>query len=303
MFSVWTLVPLSHGTIIERILASVGNEVITLADYQRFLKVFHGAEHNDVVDEKLLRTLVEEKIIVREARKKGLEADTVEVDRMIEEIRSQNDLSGEDFEKALKEEGLNLGWYRKMLEEKVLESKLVGSEVDSKILIRDEEILEYYHENKKRFLDSPEMVEIKAIYMVLKEGASLTEITDMKRRALKITALLKDGENFDKLVDEFSDEPLKSQKGVLGMFTEGALITPLDRAAFSLKEGEISDPVWVNEGVYILKHGGKTGESYKSVEDVKEEIRGILFNQKREKLYNEWIQTLWEKSSVIIHRN
>ena len=39
--------------------------------------------------------------------------------------------------------------------------------------------------------------------------------------------------------------------------------------AFSLKEGEISDPVWVNEGAYILRLLKRTDESFQTFEAVK----------------------------------
>ncbi len=70
-----------------------------------------------------------------------------------------------------------------------------------------------------------------------------------------------------------------------------------------MKEGEISDPVWVGEGVYILQITSKSGETFKTFDEVKEEIYDTLYRQKRDKAYNEWIKALWEKSSVTINRN
>jgi parvulin-like peptidyl-prolyl isomerase len=125
----------------------------------------------------------------------------------------------------------------------------------------------------------------------------------MKKRALRIVALLRDGDNFERLVDEYSDEPLKSDQGLLGKFTRGALIPPLDRKAFSMKAGEISDPVWVGDGVFILQLTNRTEESYKPLEEVKGRIHDILFRQKREKVFNDWIKALGERSSVRIYQN
>ena len=87
---------------------------------------------------------------------------------------------------------------------------------------------------------------------------------------------------------------------MLGKFTRGILIPPLDNKAFSMKNGEISEPIKVNEGVYILQLINKTNESFKSIEEVKEEIRSYLYEQEKEKLFNTWMNELWKKASVII---
>ncbi len=293
----------THGVIVDRILATVGDEVITFADYQQFIKGIGDIGNKDVIDENLLKRFIEERIILQEGKKKGIEATEGEIDRTIEEFRAHNDLSQEDFEKFLNEEGMNINSYKKILRDRILVSKLINSDVDSKIIVKDNEIEEYYNAHQMEFISSPEKAEIQAIFLRLKEGASVTEITDLKRKTLKISALLKDGYNFERLVDEYSDEPLKSQGGMLGKFTRGTLIPPLDNKAFALKEGEITDPVWVSDGVYILKLVKKTGDSFKLFEEVKAGIQNYLYQQKREKIYNEWIKSLWEKSSVKIHQS
>ena len=292
----------AHGLTVNRVLATVGGEIITFTEYKLFVKGLEG-ESKDEVDETLLTKLIEEKIIIQEAKRKGFDASDVEVQKMVEEFKTENGLSKEELENFLKEEGLNINNYQQIVRGKVLLSKIISSEVDSKVIVRDGEIKESYQKNKKEFLSGPQKVEVKAIFLKLREDASVTEITDLKLRALRIMTLLKDGYNFDSLVDEYSDEPLKSQGGMLGKFTKGALIPSLDDKAFSMKEGEISDPIWVSEGVYILHLMSKSSETFKTYDEVKEEIYSSLYKQKRNKIYNEWIKALWEKASVTINQS
>jgi len=134
----------------------------------------------------------------------------------------------------------------------------------------------------------------------LPDDASITEVTDMKRKALWIAAQLKDGAGFDRLAEKYSDEPLRSQGGRLGEFTSDAIIPSLGRKAFSMKKGQISEPIWVSDGAYILYLVDKTDESFKPLGEVSEGIKGQLSNQKKERLFNEWMRTLWEKASVTI---
>lgn len=292
---------LSQGKTIDKILAIVDDRVITLADYDFFLRGLDGAAMADgVIDERALRQLVEDKLMAIEAGRRGIEVPDGEVEESIEEFKTQNAMSGADFETFLQDDGLDLKQFRAMVRERLLISHLVSMDVDAKVLIADQEVEEYYLIHKGDFLDSPEYVELKAIFLLLREESSITEITDMKRRALRIAAMLRDGADFDHLVDEYSDEPLKSHRGVLGRFPRGALIAKLDEKAFSMKKGEISEPVWVGRGAFILHLIDRTVETYIPLEQVKGRIYDTLFKQKREKIFNDWIKALREKSSVRI---
>jgi len=293
----------AEGLVVDRVLATVGGEVITFADYRLFAKSMGAPAHVEEIDQQLLKDMIEERIMLQEAQRKGIFATDPEVESAIEEFRDQNGFSGEELERFLLEEGMSLDAYGKITKERIMVSKLIDGDVDSKVIIGRGEIEEFYLANKNQFLRSPEKIEVKAIFLKLGESASVTEITDLKLKALKIVALLAEGDNFDRLVDEYSDEPLKSHGGVLGQFARGSLVSALDNAAFALREGQTSDPVWVSEGAYILQLSKRFGESFKPVYEVEGEIRDNLRGIKREKLFNEWLKTLWEKTSVTINQS
>ena len=292
----------SYGRIVDRVLATVGDEAITLADYQKSVRTAGEAGISETVEHDILKKMIEEKIILQEAKRKGVEVSDAEVDRTIAEVKQQYSLSPDDLEKVLKEEGTTLAAYRRTTRESIMISRLIDGNVDAKVFIGDQEIDEYYRANQKEFVSSPETVEVKAIFLRLRDGASVTELTDLKLKSLRVATLLQGGDHFDRLLYEYSDEPLKSNEGVLGQFTKGALVPRLDSVVFALREGETSSPVWVSEGAYILQLVRRNSEQYKTLPEVKEEIRHRLHTQKREKIFNEWRKTLWEKSFVTINQ-
>lgn len=291
-----------HAETVDRILATIDDQVITLADYKLFFKNLGDRVMGEDVDEKVLRQLLEEKLIVREAKKRGMDASDGEVEKMIEEFKAENNLNTDTFETYLKDDGIDLEKFRSLVQERILISQILSSDVDAKVLVTEQEVEDFYLSHRREFLDTPEYVELKAIFFLIREGSSVTEITDAKRRALRIVALLKEGANFETLVEEYSDEPLKSDRGVLGKFARGALIAPLDQKAFSMKAGEISDPIWIGDGVFILQLVGKSEETYLPLEQVRKTIYDSLFRQRRDRVFNDWIKVLWEKSSVRIHQ-
>lgn len=292
----------SFALIVDRVLATVNGEIITYADYVRFTGNSLKFTDQDWVEESLLRSLIEDRMILFEAKKRGIETSEKEVDRAIEEFNKKNNFSPDDFEEGLREEGMTLQMYRNSVRENITLSKLVHEEVDAKIFVTDKEAEGYFASHTKEFLITFETREVKTIFLRVREGASVTELTDLKRRTLEIVSRLKNGADFDMLVEEYADEPLKSLGGVLGTFRRGTLVPALDEKAFAMKRGETSEPIWVAEGVYILRIVNTTDERYKTFDEVRSEVRNILFKQKKEKLYKEWLKTLWDKTPVTINQ-
>ena len=291
----------SHGITMDKVLAVVDKEAVTLSDYILFAKSLGIAADKETVDERTLGKLIEEKVILHEAGRRGMEAGDSEADKMIEEVRKESGLSRGEFEGELAKEGMNLQRYRTLMKDKMTVLKLVDADVDSKVIVTDKEIENAYNANKRDYVISPALAEVKAIFLRLGEGATATEVTDLKRKVLQISLLLKKGDNFEAVVNRYSDEPLKSKKGKLGEFQRGALIPELDKKAFSMNAGEISDPIWVKEGVYILQLVSRTDEKFKSPGEVREEIYKHLYAQHKERIFSEWVRVLWEKSSITIN--
>lgn len=293
---------LSYGFTLDKVLAVVDNDAITLTDYLLFAKSMDVgvSEHADV-DKTLLKKLIEEKIILHEATRRGVEVTDAETNDLIEQVVKEGGLSQSDLEKELLKEGMNFKSYKKTMKERLAALKLIGTEVDSKVIVTDKEVEKFYRENREEYVSHPARAEVKAIFFKLDAGATVTEITDLKRKALKISAQLKNGQDFESLADRYNDEHLKERQGRLGEFQKGALIPELDRKVFSMQSGETSGPVWVKDGVYIVKLVNKTDAVFKPLEEVKSEIRKHLFAQRRGKLFNEWVKSLWEKAFVTIN--
>ncbi len=293
----------SFAETINRVLASIGNNLITYSDYLKFSGEIQDKNSAGKIDEKILKNLIEEKIMLEEAEKLMIEVDDKEIEEAVKDFMVQHKLSPDTLKLQIKQEGLDNTGFLKIMKEKIMVSKLINMQIDSKIFITEDEKISYYNKNRNNYIHIPEKVEVKAVFLKLKESATLTELTDLKRKALKVTKLLRDGEPFESILEKYSDEPLKSQNGFLGVFEKGKMIPQLDAIAFSMKKGEISDPIWVQDGAYILNIVSKTREVYKPYEWVKDEISNIIYIEKKDKLYNEWIKKLWEKYSVKINLN
>lgn len=163
-----------------------------------------------------------------------------------------------------------------------------------KSTIKDKEVEKYYKENiygdvrVKHILIEPETL----------TGMTTEEIADAKKEAEKtakdIIKKLKDGEDFDKLAKEYSDDKSNAEKGGdLGWFNTGEMEEEFEKASFELKKGKYTTtPVETSYGYHIIY---KTDEKAKpELKDVKEEILDTLVEEKLAKDANLYYEALEE---------
>lgn len=289
-----------YSRTVDRVVAVVNGEVITLTEYDRFVARTDQTVDRGTVSEKYLKTLIEERLILQEAKRKGHDATEEEVSQNLASFLDKAGIQEKEFEKKIAAENLSMSDYRTLLKQIIISLKCIEKEVNANVIVSSSDLSRYYEKHRNSFMESPEKVLVMAIVMKLSSRPSLTEITDLKIRSLKVYSEIKNGEPFDRQVNKYADESIKSLGGRLGEFERGALIPVLDDKIFSMKEGEVSEPVWTKEGVYILKVVKRTQVVYTPLDKVKEELYAKAYEEKREEAFNVWMKKLWEKSSVNI---
>ncbi|MBW2604550.1 MAG: SurA N-terminal domain-containing protein [Deltaproteobacteria bacterium] len=145
----------------------------------------------------------------------------------------------------------------------------------SEVLLSDEEVREYYDENLETF-EIPKTVEARHILLRVDQDADSNTVKQTKDRALNILNLAKDGKDFGKLAQQYSEGPTRDKGGYLGKFKKEAMVKPFADEAFSLKAGEISEPVRTRFGWHLIKVEKINEASVTSFDDAKKNIRKKL---------------------------
>ncbi|MBW2449959.1 MAG: SurA N-terminal domain-containing protein [Deltaproteobacteria bacterium] len=145
----------------------------------------------------------------------------------------------------------------------------------SKIVLSDEEVREYYDDNLETF-KTPKTVEARHILLKVNRDADPETVKKTKDRALNILKLAKEGKDFAELAKQYSEGPTRNNGGYLGKFKRDAMVKPFSDMAFSLKAGEISEPVRTRFGWHLIKVEKVNEASVTSFDDAKKDIRKKL---------------------------
>src|SRR5699024_1817239 len=181
-----------------------------------------------------------------------------EVDK---EVKKVKDELGDQFEMVLQQQGFeDEEAFRKVIRESLLQEAALSEDVE----IKDKEIKKQYERMK---------TEIKAQHILVED----------EKTAKEIKKKLDDGEDFAKLAEEYStDESNKDDGGKLGYFSVGEMDTAFEDAAYSMKKGEVSDPIQTQFGFHIIKVNDKreSEEDIGSLKENKDDIRRELISEK-----------------------
>ena len=153
--------------VIDRIVAVVNDEVITLSDLNDALAPYESKirEMNYPLEkeiqvrfklrEDIISQLVEKRLTDQQVDKKNIKIGEAEVDRAIERVKSLNRFTDESLRMQLKNQGMDYDSYRNEIRSQLQRNRLVSYEVKSKIVITDEDVQAYYDENKKDLGEKP----------------------------------------------------------------------------------------------------------------------------------------------------
>lgn len=145
---------------------------------------------------------------------------------------------------------------------------------------------EEYEKTKSSFAVAEQ---VKAKHILIKADQEQEKAAALKK-ANEIKAKL-NKENFSDLAKEHSEDPgSKNRGGDLGFFARGQMVAPFEEKAFSMKVGEISDPVETSFGYHIILVEDKMEAGQKSFDEVKEQVARKLLEQKRQASFSEKVE-------------
>ncbi len=200
-----------------------------------------------------LDALIDERAMITSARESGMRVDDTEVDRAVQNIAQQNQISMPVLRERLKAEGIDYARFRANLRDQIMIERLREREVYQRIKISDEDIDRVLAEQRTAAnVDAP--TNIAQILVTVPEGAD--SATEAARRAKAESALarVRAGEAFDAVAREVSEDGNKAKGGEIGLRPASRLPDAFIEATRGLKPGEIgSQLLRTGAGFHVLK--------------------------------------------------
>ncbi len=311
LFGLSVLLPRSgSGEVVERIVALVNNELITLSELEemgkplldRVRQTGSPAEREERLKKarrEVLDHLIESKLLEEEMKKRKIEVPERDVDAAIQDILKTSNLTEDGLKKALAREEMTLSAYRQKVREELGKMRLVGREIKSKIVIDDEELRKRYQDNPEKYSE-PLEVQIQQVFFPLPQNAPKDQVAAVRREALTILERARRGDDFTQLAKAYSRGPAADEGGILGYFKRQELAREVEEAAFKLKPGEISDLVRGSTGFHILKVLDRKGGEPRPFAEVQDRVREEAMQEESEKRFNAWMKDLKSKAYIEI---
>jgi peptidyl-prolyl cis-trans isomerase SurA len=281
------------------VAATVNNRVITYAELDKnFQSLFTGnadlsSEDQAMIQKlELLRTLIDNEIMLQRAEKAGLMAVDADVDTKFNELKAP--YTQEEFQRKLRERKMTVDDLKAQLRRDLSIQKLFNKEITSKITITDSDVANFYNTNKASFNFAEPQVHMAQILVTPSPDPNVRNLKNDKalndEQALKkiqtIETRLKHGEDFAMLAQNYSEEPASAPNGGdLGFVPVSALEkanVELRKMVMSLQPGENSPVVRTQEGYRILRLIAKEPAGQRELTDprVQQSIRETLLNRK-----------------------
>jgi parvulin-like peptidyl-prolyl isomerase len=283
----------------DNIIAIVNDDVITLKDLKdyiasiyRQLKIEnHSPEEIQEImsayEEKGINQLVEDKLILAAANEKGLELRPEAVNKRIKEIKDKYRTENE-FLKSLDGQGMTITDLKTKLMNQMKARYIIDIEVKDKVFVNPQDVTKYYNQHMDEFTRKTKY-SLQSIFVSFNKGKQ-----EARNRASEARAKMAAGEDFDKILKEFSESPS------VGTIEEGQMVPAIEKEVFGLKIGEVSDLVEVEGGIYVFKVTGILPGRKETLTEAKERINNKLYDDEFQRKFRNWIEKLRKKNYVEI---
>jgi peptidyl-prolyl cis-trans isomerase SurA len=298
LFLLLLLAAVSRAEVVDRIVAVVNDEVITMSEVEQISKSYAmqaglTAKNPEAktLQRQMLENLIDQKLARAEAKRRGIEAAPKDIDQALDQFKKRNHLPDDAaLNKALEQANLTLAELRQQLGDKLTQQRLFFAAVGAKSpVVTDAEVKRFYEENVK---GTGNEVHLRAIQIPYPPGATQTQKDDVQKKA---EAIIKDGQG------GIPFKELAQKHGVtetdMGFLSQSDLDPQLTEVLNQVKPGGVI-PVENARGFQLIQVAERRAGHPPSLEDSAPEIREVLQQKDMERRFSEWVKTL--RGSAVI---
>jgi len=251
---------------LDRIVAIVDQTVITEQELEnriatvtaQFKKQGTEMPAENILRKQILERLITDTLQIQYAAQTGLKVDNNQLDKTVERIAEQNQMTLTEFSEALAKDGVSMSKFRADIRNEITIARLREREVDGRVNVSESEIDNFLTSQAANGENQDEF-EISHILIRTPEEGATEDVQKAKVKVEEAVNQLNSGNSFTKVSASFSDAPNALEGGNIG-WKSGTQIPALFLDALkTMQIGDISQPLRSPNGFHLLKLTNKRG--------------------------------------------
>ena len=288
----------------DRVLAIVNNDAITLSEIQEAIAVYRyenrdrATENSDQLVQQFLTRLIDSRLQVQEAEREKIVVEEAEIDEeLADRIKKMNMQNKEEFEAALKAQGIPMAAVRKRIADELRRGRIVSRKVRLRVSVTEEEVSQYLEANRPK-LETGLAYHARHVLVLPEMGAEDAAWENARIRAELLRSQLLEGVDFAELAKQHSRDASARDGGDLGPLKRGELAQDIETQILSLAPGQISSPYRSALGYHIFRLESKDTLEGEGLARVRAQIREILFREKFDTRLDAWLKEIKQRAVI-----
>jgi peptidyl-prolyl cis-trans isomerase SurA len=300
-----------HAEMVDRVAAVVNNEIITLGDVMKRAGIDlqraeqeatpeTRAKKREEITRKVLEGMIDERLLDQEMKEAKITVDDKQIDLSIQEVMKQYNFTAEQLAQAVANEGLTLTEYREQLRKQLGRFQLIREKVAKLVKVSDADVRTEYDRMAR---DEGKEIEVHVRHIVVSvaENAPQADVDKAFATAQAIAVEARQpGVDFAELAKKRSQGSSAADGGDLGFFKKGAMVPAFEKVAFTLKPGEVSDPVRTSVGWHVLKLDERRAIGLLPLAELKPQIEDKLRREQGARVQAQYVKSLRQAAVVDI---
>jgi peptidyl-prolyl cis-trans isomerase SurA len=298
-----------EAQVVDGMAAIVNSDVITYSQVRQLSapreKLLRSQLTGQELENKLkearqmaLKDLIDRRLIIQAFKKESYEIPDHVIDQRVHDIIRES-FGGDrnTFVKTLEAQNYSLGEFKEKEMERIIVQAMRSHNVKTNYIISPTKIEDFYRKHRDLFTSKEEI----KLRMIMISGQKDTGNAQMQKElAEEVLGKLAAGGEFDQVAQLYSEDSTKENGGDWGWIGRNTLAPPLEKFAFNMPVGRISNIIDYAGNYYILKVEDKRGGTTRSLAEARGDIEKKLIQDEAQQIQERWIASLREKAYIRI---
>ncbi len=293
--------------VVDGIAAVVNGDVITFsqvrmlsAPREKLLRSqFTGKDLENKLKEVrqlALKDLIDRRLVIQAFKKESYQIPDHVVDQRVHEIIRES-FGGDrnTFIKTLEAQNYSLGEFKEKEMERIIVQAMRSHNVKTNTVISPPKIDEYYKKHRAEFT-TKEQIKLRMIMIAGQKDTGNAQA--QKALAEEVLGKLAGGAEFAQTAQIYSEDSTRDNGGDWGWIERNTLAAPLEKFAFNMPVGRISNIIDYAGNFYILKVEDKRGGTTRSLAEARPDIEKKLIQDEAQQIQERWIAGLRQKAYI-----